>query len=145
MIVKFSELSLLVQQHILYYVILKLIKYLQDHAKSALELTIHIKRNELKNKVMTEIDPTKMRQDIVDYIMKIISSSEKNAKGLRSMADRGFSEKGMLEKVIEVTAIQSDQLKTLAQAVLVYVKSDEFFSKLCMSLALQHEEEQKTV
>lgn len=124
---------------------MRVIKYSKQDVQIALESTIHTKRNRTKNNIMAEIDPTKMRQDIVDYILKIISSSEKNAKGLRSMADRGFSEKGMLEKVIEVTAIQSDQLKALAQTVLIYVKSDEFFSKLCMSLALQHEEEQKTV
>ena len=91
---------------------------------------------------MAEVDPLKMRQDIVDYITKIMSSSEKNAKGLREMQDRGFTEKGMLEMVIKVTAIQCDQMKMLAQAILVYVKSDEFFSKLCTSLVIQHEEEQ---
>lgn len=93
---------------------------------------------------MSETDPLKMRQEIVDYITKIMSSSENNAKGLREMQDRGFSEKGMLEMVIKVTAIQCDQMKMLAQAILVYVKSDEFFSKLCTSLVMQHEEEQKS-
>ena len=93
---------------------------------------------------MAEVDPLKMRQEIVDYITKIMSSSEKNAKGLREMEKRGFSEKGMLEKVIEVTAIQSEQIKMLAQAAIIYVKSDEFFTKLCTSLVMQHEEEQKS-
>ena len=88
-------------------------------------------------------DLLQARQEIIDYIQKIVSSSEKNAKGLREMKQRGFSDQGMLEKVVQVTAIQSDQIKMLATAVLVYVKSDEFTSKLAMSMVMEHEENQK--
>lgn len=90
-----------------------------------------------------ETDLLKIRRDIIDYVQNTITSSENNAKGLRSMKERGFSEQGMLDKVIEVTAIQAQQIKQLAQIVLVYAKSDEFTSKLAMSLVIENEENKK--
>lgn len=52
--------------------------------------------------------------EIRSYIQKMIVASENNAKGLRAMKERGFSQEGMLDKVIEVTSIQSEQIKFTA-------------------------------
>ncbi len=87
-----------------------------------------------------QYDLLQRRLEIINSVKRIITSNEKNAKGLRSMEERGFSDKGMLEKVIEVTAIQSDQLSKLAQMVLIYVSSDEFTSKLATMMVMEHEE-----
>jgi len=42
------------------------------------------------------------------------------------MKERGFSDAGMLEKVIEVTAIQSSQIQALAMIALVSLQSSDF-------------------
>lgn len=76
---------------------------------------------------------------IQESILKIAKSCEHNAKGLRSMKERGFSQEGMLEKVIEVTAIQANQLQTLASVCYAYTKSEKFASDLAMSMAMEHE------
>ena len=46
----------------------------------------------------------------------------------------------MLDKVIEVTAIQSEQIKTLAMIALYVTKSTKFVSDMAMSMAMEHEE-----
>lgn len=68
------------------------------------------------------------KKGLLKYIINMMMSSEKNAKGLRAMKDRGFSQEGMLEKCIEVTAIQSEQLKHLALISLLIVQSRDFDS-----------------
>ena len=78
--------------------------------------------------------------EIRSYIQKMIVASENNAKGLRAMKERGFSQEGMLDKVIEVTAIQSEQIKTLAMIALYVTKSTKFVSDMAMSMAMEHEE-----
>lgn len=42
------------------------------------------------------------------------------------MKERGFSDAGMLEKVIEVTAIQSSQIQALAMIALVSLQNSDF-------------------
>ena len=69
--------------------------------------------------------------------------SEKNAAGLRKMKERGFSQEGMLDKVIEVTAIQSEQIKTLATICHIYAQSFEFCTKLGEAMIAQYEEAEK--
>ena len=45
-------------------------------------------------------DLLKDKRGVLKYILQTIESSTKNAKGLLSMKERGFSDAGMLEKVI---------------------------------------------
>ena len=71
-------------------------------------------------------DLLKDKRGVLKYILQTIESSKKNAKGLLSMKERGFSEAGMLGKVIEVTAIQSSQIQTLALIALVSLQSNDF-------------------
>lgn len=70
----------------------------------------------------------KDKSGLVKYLYDMITSSEKNAIGLRQMKERGWSQEGMLDKVVEVTAIQSSQMKHLALVCLLMVQSREFDS-----------------
>lgn len=71
-------------------------------------------------------DLLKDKRGVLKYILQTIESSTKNAKGLLSMKERGFSDASMLEKVIEVTAIQSSQIQALAMIALVSLQSSDF-------------------
>ena len=53
-------------------------------------------------------------------------SSEKFAVNLPQLREKGWSEQGMLDKVIEITAIQSQQIKHLALVALIAVQSRDF-------------------
>lgn len=81
--------------------------------------------------------------EIRSYIQTMIVASENNAKGLRAMKERGFSHEGMLDKVIEVTAIQSKQISTLATIALYITKNDKFVSDMAISMAMEHEEKEE--
>lgn len=70
----------------------------------------------------------KNKKEILKYTIKTIESSERNANGLRSMRERGFSESGMIDKLIEVTAIQSEQIKSMATIIVVLTQSEKFDS-----------------
>lgn len=68
----------------------------------------------------------KDKKGLIKYILTMMERSQKYMIGLRGMKERGFSQEGMLEKVIEVTAIQSDQIKHLALIALIAVQSRDF-------------------
>ena len=63
---------------------------------------------------------------LLKYILTMIESSDKFARNLPELRQRGWSEQGMLDKVIEVTAIQSAQIKHLALIALLLVQSNDF-------------------
>jgi len=80
---------------------------------------------------MNDIDIVNLLKDksaLLKYILDMITSSEKFTIGLRSMKERGWSQEGMLDKVVEITAIQSQQMKHLALIALLLVQSDDFNS-----------------
>lgn len=66
------------------------------------------------------------KKALLKYIIDMITSSEKFSQNLPQLRDKGWSEKGMLDKVIEVTAIQSQQIKHLALIALISVQSRDF-------------------
>lgn len=70
----------------------------------------------------------KDRTRLEQYILDMITSSEKFAVNLPQLREKGWSEQGMLDKVIEITAIQSQQIKHLALIALLLVHSKEFDS-----------------
>ncbi len=72
------------------------------------------------------VDLINNKEQLLGYLNQMVKSSEKNAAGLRSMKERGFSDAGMLEKVIEVTAIQSDQIGNLAIIALFIVQGGDW-------------------
>jgi hypothetical protein len=72
------------------------------------------------------VDLINNKESLLGYLNQMVMSSEKNAAGLRSMKERGFSDAGMLEKVIEVTAIQSDQIGNLAIIALFIVQGGDW-------------------
>ena len=68
----------------------------------------------------------KNKTALLQYILTMIEKSDKFAKNLPELRQRGWSEQGMLDKVIEVTAIQSAQIKHLALIALLLVQSRDF-------------------
>lgn len=68
----------------------------------------------------------KDKKALIKYILDMMTSSEKFAQNLPQLRDRGWSEQGLLDKVIEVTAIQSQQIKHLALVALMLVQSRNF-------------------
>ena len=76
-----------------------------------------------------QIDIVNLLKDktaLVRYIYNTILSSEKFAVNLPQLREKGWSEQGMLDKVIEITAIQSQQIKHLALVALLVVQSNDF-------------------
>ena len=67
----------------------------------------------------------KDKKALIRYILDMITSSEKFSKNLPQLRDKGWSEKGMMDKVIEVTAIQSQQIKHLALIALLTAQSND--------------------
>lgn len=66
------------------------------------------------------------KKALIKYILDTITSSDKFAQNLPQLRERGWSEKGMLDKVIEITAIQSQQIKHLALVALLLTQSRDF-------------------
>ena len=76
-----------------------------------------------------QIDIVNLLKDktaLVKYLIEMIQSSEKFAVNLPQLREKGWSEQGMLDKVIEITAIQSQQIKHLALVALLAVQSSDF-------------------
>lgn len=70
----------------------------------------------------------KDKSGLLKYILDMIASSDKFARNLPELRQRGWSEQGMLDKVLEISAIQSQQIKHLALIALLLVQSDDFNS-----------------
>ena len=68
----------------------------------------------------------KDKKALTKYIIDMIMSSEKFSQNLPQLRERGWTENGMLDKVIEITAIQSQQIKHLALVALITVQSSDF-------------------
>lgn len=68
----------------------------------------------------------KDKKALLKYILDMITLSEKFSQNLPQLRERGWSEQGMLDKVLEVTAIQSQQIKHLALIALLTVQSSKF-------------------
>ena len=71
------------------------------------------------------------KKGLIKYILDMMTSSEKFAQNLPQLRDRGWSEQGMLDKVVEITAIQSQQIKHLALIALFTVQSSDFDTQVC--------------
>lgn len=66
------------------------------------------------------------KKALIKYILDTITVSEKFMLNLPQMRERGWTEKGMLDKVIEISAIQSNQIKHLALIALLITQSTDF-------------------
>lgn len=68
----------------------------------------------------------KDRTRLEQYLLDMITSSDKFSENLPQLRDKGWSEKGMLDKVLEISSIQSQQIKHLALVALLLVQSRDF-------------------
>lgn len=78
------------------------------------------------NEQIDIINLLKDKSALLKYILDMIQSSDKFAKNLPQLREKGWSEQGMLDKVLEVSAIQSAQIKHLALIALLLVQSNDF-------------------
>ena len=78
------------------------------------------------NEQIDIVNLLKDKSALIKYILGMIQSSEKFAVNLPQLREKGWSEQGMLDKVIEITAIQSQQIKHLAFVALLVVQSSDF-------------------
>lgn len=74
----------------------------------------------------------KDKRGLLEYLVNMIMSSDKFMQNLPQLRERGWTEKGMLDKVIEITAIQSNQLKHLALIALLIVQSRDFDTNVAL-------------
>lgn len=75
---------------------------------------------------MDLMDLLKDKEGIIKYIISTLQNADKTYKGLLSMKERRFSDRGMLDKVVEVTAIQTKQIELLSIIALVYMGNSSF-------------------
>lgn len=84
------------------------------------------KDNDSMNEQFDIVNLLKDKKALLKYMLDMITSSEKFAQNLPQLRQRGWSEQGMLNKVIEITAIQSQQIKHLALVALIITQSRKF-------------------
>ena len=78
------------------------------------------------NEQIDIVNLLKDKTELIKSLIGMIQSSEKFAVNLPQLREKGWSEQGMLDKVIEITAIQSQQIKHLALVALLLVQSSDF-------------------
>lgn len=66
------------------------------------------------------------KSGLIQYLLKTIMDADKHTNGLMNMKSRGFSNEGMLENVIKVTAMQAGQMKVIALVALLLAQSADF-------------------
>lgn len=74
----------------------------------------------------------KDKKSLLKFLIDTMEKSNKYTQGLRGMKDRGFSQDGMIENLVKVTAMQSEQIKHLALIALIYAQDDKFSSAVAM-------------
>ena len=80
----------------------------------------------MANQQFDIVNLLKDKKALIKYILDMITSSEKFSQNLPQLREKGWSEQGMIDKVIEITAIQSQQIKHLALIALLLVQSNDF-------------------
>ena len=78
------------------------------------------------NEQIDIVNLLKDKKALIKYIIDTITVSEKFRLNLPQMRERGWTEKGMLDKVIEISAIQSNQIKHMALIALLITQSTDF-------------------
>lgn len=82
----------------------------------------------------------KDKKDVISALIKAIDSNEKMAAGLKKLKDSDsskYSENFKVEKLLEVVANQSIQIRQLSLINLIYAQSDSFdtdVAKLMMKM-----------
>ena len=73
------------------------------------------------NEQIDIVNLLKDKRALLKYLLGMIQSSEKFAVNLQQLREKGRSDQVMLDKVIEITAIQSQQIKHLALVAMLVV------------------------
>lgn len=88
----------------------------------------------MANQQFDIVNLLKDKKALIKYILDTITVSEKFVKNLPQLRERGWSENGMLDKVIEISAIQSNQIKHLALIALLITQSNDFDTMVCQMM-----------
>jgi len=75
---------------------------------------------------MDIFDLLKDKKDVIKFLMETIQSNEKMSSGMRKLKENNCSEKFKTEKLLEVVANQSVQIKHLCILLLVYSQGRNF-------------------
>lgn len=68
------------------------------------------------------------KKALLEYLLKQMQTSAKITDTLPQLRERGWSDQGIIDKLTEITALQSKQILTLTQLMLIYVQDDDFSS-----------------
>lgn len=71
---------------------------------------------------------------LIAYLMQQMQTSVKIADTLPQLRERGWSEHGIVDKLTEITALQSKQILTLTQLMLIYTQDDAFSTHVAKML-----------
>lgn len=74
------------------------------------------------------------KQALLTYLMQQMQTSAKIADTLPQLRERGWSEQGIVDKLTEITALQSKQILTLTQLMLIYTQDDAFTTHVAKML-----------
>lgn len=77
------------------------------------------------------------KKALLAYLLKQMQTSAKISDTLPQLRERGWSEQGVVDKLTEITALQSKQILTLTQLMLIYVQDDDFsasVAKMCVKM-----------
>lgn len=77
------------------------------------------------------------KQGLIEYLLQQMQTSAKIYESLPHLRERGWSEQGMLDKLLEVTSIQSKQILLLTQLMLIYTQDSAFtaaVAKMCLKM-----------
>lgn len=96
--------------------------------------SVTCKNKSVMNEQVDILNLLKDKSELLKYVLDMIASSDKFARNLPELRQRGWSEQGMLDKVLEISAIQSQQIKHLALIALLLVQSDDFDTMVAMMM-----------
>lgn len=68
------------------------------------------------------------KKALLEYLLKQMQTSVKISDTLPQLRERGWSEQGIIDKLTEITALQSKQIMMLTQLMLIYAQDDNFSS-----------------
>lgn len=74
------------------------------------------------------------KKALLAYLMQQMQTSAKISDTLPQLRERGWSDQGITDKLVEITALQSKQILTLTQLLLIYTQDDSFTTHVAKML-----------
>lgn len=74
------------------------------------------------------------KKALLAYLMQQMQTSAKIVDTLPQLRERGWSEHGIVDKLTEITALQSKQILMLTQIMLIYTQDNSFSTHVATML-----------